>query len=235
MEILDWPPRLVPQDAAFNLRGRSQAGPPSITNKVQITSMDQGLWVADLTSVIANRPERIRLFGAFSDLLEGGVNGVRVPTFNCAIRPWPAGHVAGASANIPYLGAADSDGVTDALHSDGTGYWQPEISVVLAANAALRATRITADILSAGTIWGGEFFSIGDHLHRIRRVIDVTGTQQIWEIVPGLRYAALAGATLNFDDPTCLMGLANDAAADQNVRLRRLSASDMTFVELTPG
>lgn len=199
-EVYDWPPALRPgEGASYNLRGQVVAGPVSLAGRSQVTMIDTGYWVATLPIALLDAGNDIRVFRALRALLDGGGAHVRVPFFDAGQAPWPA--AGGAAANA--VGSVTfSDGAT---FSDGSGFFQAAITVELGADAAAGATEITVTVINAGTITGGEIFSLGERAHTIASVRSVSGSTQVWAIRPRLRKAHAAGEALDFDNPVCRM------------------------------
>lgn len=209
MTVFDWPTAVFgAEGVAFDQRGMTVAGPPSLMGQSQIGQIDAGYWIANISLQTLGRGDRVRTFRALRALLEGGAHQLRVPVFDDGQTPWPAAGEAAANELDPLT---HSDGTT---FSDGSGYHQGAISVVLASDASLRDTAIDVTVLRSGTIHGGEYFSIGDRLHLIRQILSVAGSAQGWSIWPPLREDATAGRGLNFDRPVCRMTLTAESATD---------------------
>lgn len=228
MTIYDWPSVLGPRGVAFNKRGQTVAGPPSLTGRTQVASLDAGYWVAGYRGVNAGGASRVRAYRALTALLEGGAHQIRVPVFDVAQAPWPLDSAGNPITSVSQVAHSD-----DALFSDLTGYAQSSIDAYLTSAAALRATSVAVAFRNAGTRGGGEYFSIGDRLYLVRAVLADDGagnlTLAIW---PPLREAAASGAVLNFDRPVCRMRLASESSADLDLDWGRFGFPDMAFVEV---
>lgn len=227
VQVYDWPSGLRVRSPGFQPRGMTVQGPVSLTGGSQSHSVDSGYWIATLAFIPAVTPTAVRVFRALRALLEGGANHIRVPVKDGANAPWP---LDGNGRPITSAAAAVFDD-DDATFDDGSGFAQPVIAAVLAEDAALRATSVTIDFVNAGTIMGGEYFSIGDRLHVIKAVLAESGTEKTVAIWPPLREAAPAGRDVEFDAPKCRMRLADDAASDLTLDLGRFGFPDLSFVE----
>lgn len=198
MEIYPWPPELRAVGIEFDLLGQSFAGPLTLTQAHQIGSLDGGYWVATLGDIgIVGRAAMLS-FRRLRGVLRGGANAVLVPVCDKSNAPWP-----GESTSLELADFSD-----DATFSDGSMFSQNQITVVMGTSASARSTRIEVEVQSAGSIVGGEFFSIGNHLYQIDQVLDETppsGTDAVWQISPPLREDVDVGAVLDFDNPRCLM------------------------------
>lgn len=217
MTVFRWPAILGARGIAFNQRGMTVSGSPTLSGRSPVTSYDAGFWIATLNVATLGQGAKIKTFRALRARLEGGAHQVRVPVFDDGQAPWPgSAHSAAAS------GYSD-----DTRFSDGTGFVERVILVALAADAAARATRIDVTVTSAASITGGEYFSIGDRLHTVRQVLSPTS----WAIWPPLRERAAAGRALNFDAPVCRMQ--QIAESDMDLALGRLwtAQPDIAFIE----
>lgn len=201
------------------------SGPPSLTGRVQVGSLDSGIWIADYRSLTIYHGN-LRLYRAVRAQMEGGAVDVVVPVFYNAQAPWPLGPNGDPVRFSPPVWFDDGAGFDDC-----SGMWQPVIAAYIAADAGLRATSIVIDFQHAGEVTGGEYFSIGDRLHVIRKVTDVSGTDHTVSIWPPLRAPVTTGTELNFDRPHCLMRLASESSGDIDMDRGRLGSSDLQFVE----
>lgn len=103
MTVYDWPATLTRfQAIAFNPRGMTVSGPPSLLGRTQVGSLDAGYWVAGIFGIAAHTPATIRAFRALRAQLEGGAHHVRVPVCDTLQAP--------ASVSPPI----ETDGVTAA-------------------------------------------------------------------------------------------------------------------------
>lgn len=120
--IYDWPAALTRfQAVAFNPRGMTVGGPPSLLGRTQVASLDAGYWIAGIFGIAATKPERIRAFRALRAKLEGGAHQVRVPACD------KANTVAGLTAETVGITAArttlmDVDSIADI---SGGEYFSP--------------------------------------------------------------------------------------------------------------
>lgn len=226
MSVYDWPLRLGARGIAFNPRGQTLSGPPSLKGQSQVASVDAGYWIASLDQIPTAIPAKVKLFRALTALLEGGAHQIRVPAFDCTQAPWPI------VGGVPLTSYDDVTYDDDSEHDDDTPFYQPVIDIVAAA-AAARATALDITINLAGDLIGGELFTSGDNrLHVIKRIDPLTsGGDYRISIWPPLREAIEEPVRLNFDRPVCLMRLASEQAADLSLAMGRFGMPDMTFIE----
>lgn len=220
-QIYNWDHRLPPRGIAFNPRGMTASGPPSLTGRTQVWAYDAGFWVAEFPLATLDKGEQINAYRALRAKLSGGANAIRVPAFDYGQAPWPL--PGGWEANLIEDGEF-SDGT---LFTDGTGFFEYAIEVELATAASAGASHIHVTVTTAGTIEEGMLFSPGDRLHVIKEKLGSTS----WLIWPPLREDVAQGTLLNFDKPVCRMRLMNEA--DMDLSLGRLWQAQPTamFIE----
>ena len=112
------------------------SGPPSLTGRVQVGSLDSGIWIADYRSLTIYHGN-LRLYRAVRAQMEGGAVDVVVPVFYNAQAPWPLGPNGDPVRFSPPVWFDDGAGFDDC-----SGMWQPVIAAYMAADADLRATSI---------------------------------------------------------------------------------------------
>lgn len=214
MTVYPWPAALEARGVAFNPRGQIVGGAPTLTGQGQLASIDAGFWVATIDIATLDSGVLVKTFRALRARLEGGAHQLKVPVFDDGQVPYP---IAGGAAANAFKEQRYSDGT---LHTDGHGFYRPSIVVALSADADLRATSLSATVTTAGTISGGEYFSIGDRLYVIKEVLTSSGSARTFAIWPPLRAAAPSGTRLNFEAPVCRMRLATER--DMDLALGRL-------------
>jgi hypothetical protein len=230
MTIYDWPLTLFPQAQGFNPRGMVVGGPPSLTGRTMVGSIDAGYWTATLAGFVVNTKDRVKGYRALRALLEGGAHQVRMPVFDCRHAPWPvdiSGRSVSSAGPVQF-----SDG---SEFSDGSSLYQPIITAETVGDTALRSTLITINFLNVGEVVGGEYFSIGDRLYVIKSVIEEDDTELTLSIWPPLREVVADGTPVNFDRPACLMRLADEATMDLMLESGRRAFPDLSFVEVFGG
>jgi hypothetical protein len=232
-------PRLLLREKShsWNLAGTAASPGQTALNVVTVMRSDGGgYWICNLTDVSlgargtgANRTRQRNatlLWRAVRQLANGGASLMVVPRNDALFRPWPAG-VALAEVETPHSDLT--------LFSDGTGYEQSVIDIV--ANAAdLRATSLSITINKAGTLLGGESFSIRHgnlswRLYEIGSVVYTDASHAVISFNPPLREAILAGTQLEFDRPRCTMRLTAPGAMDLSVTPWTFNSASGQFVE----
>ncbi|MER9135112.1 hypothetical protein NKI20_02215 [Mesorhizobium sp. M0830] len=220
-----WPEEVLrPTNVSFDLDSRSLAGPASVSGATQVVASDAGIWKATFGNVVVKSRQAVLAHRAIAALLEGRLGSILIPL--CRGYGPSSGAVLSADEEALFAEVPHSD---DALFDDGTGYVGSLTNVVAAANAAVRATTITATVTyAADSIQPGQHFSIGERLYRIRTYDAGTG---VMTIRPPLREAITAGDHLEFDDPVCKMRLAQDDGLDLELAMRRFSSPSVSFIE----
>jgi hypothetical protein len=229
VNLLRWPSALKCRGIAFNRRGQVVGGPVSLSGRTMIGSYDGGYWIATVDIAAIDQGDQVLAFRALRAEMEGGAHHLLVPTFDEGQAPWPAAGGYDANVNEP------EEWSDSTLWSDGTGWYAPEILVSVAAAASLRDTSIVIGVAVAGTIKAGQYFSLhGGHLHEIKRIIAVNGTERTIAISPPLRAAIAIGERVEFERPTCRMRLSEESEADLALGLLWQGAPAMSFVEVQP-
>lgn len=205
--MLIWPAALMPPETeGWRLRGVSMNPGVSTAGTARLSRTDGGgLWVCEMGTVEVWTSQQLHLAAVMDLQLEAGITPIIVPRFNQHLAPLPAG------ASLGVL-VGHSDGSS---FSDGGLYSGPSIISALTAPAALRATTLQIDVTLAGALLGAEPFSIdhpvqGRRLYGIHSVGETVAGVTTVTIRPPLREAAAAGTVLDFDNPGCVMRLANE-------------------------
>jgi hypothetical protein len=225
MTAIRWPDEVLrPTNVAFDLDSRSLAGPASVSGATQVVASEAGIWKATYGNIVVKSRRAVLAHRAIAALLEGRLGSILVPL--CRGYGPSSGAVLTADEEALFAQVPHSD---DALFDDDTGYVGSLTDVVLAADAAVRATTLMVTVnYAADDIQPGMHFSLGERLYRVRTFDADTGTMTIR---PPLREAVTAGDVLNFDDPVCRMRLANDDGLDLELALRRFSSPSVQFIE----
>lgn len=213
---------LAAKDVDFNLPRLS--GGEALNGVEDVIHPSGGaVWFAELPDVALVSRSRTMAWRAFKAATNGGADAFVFPI--CDARHQPVG----VSVGVPF-----SDGST---FSDDTLFAGTGTSVVLAADAALRATEITITIdYLARPLIGGERFSI-DHptwrhrCYQVGSIASQTDEAATLQFHPPLREAVPAGAAVDFGSPRFVARIEAMAAPQSNPFSARGSArflEDMT-------
>ena len=220
-----WPSILVPVNTLWHIKPMIQNGPVTFDGRSQRGAPDAGYWTATLSDIVINTDDRVLEFRALIASLQGGLVPVIVGPCDCRRVPRPP---AGSSAHgIPY---ADQ-----VRHSDGTGFRQSSIIVAATTAAALRATSLTVDILAAGDLRRGHYFSIRDRLYMITSVPEVAGDKASFRFLPPLREPVAAGDSIEFEHPRATMRLASGDSGQMDLEARRFARPSVELEESFDG
>lgn len=158
-----------------------------------IASDGGGYWYASLDSVALHTREKNLAWRAFKSATAGGISPFIFPI--CDARHQP---VLGKT-KVPH-----SDGTQ---FSDETMYSQGDCEVYLAADAPLRATQISLDIVNLGRpLIGGERFTIvhatwRERCYQIGKILEQDGATATVQFMTPLREAVTAGTPVDFNNP----------------------------------
>lgn len=224
---IKWPDQVLrPRDVKFDIAPRTLSAPASVSGVSQVVASDAGIWKATLGNIVINKRNHVIAFRAIANLLEGRLGNILVPLCR-AYQPIPDGFTSTtAAALLDEVPHGD-----DTLFGDDTGYSGGTMSVSLASGISARAVSANIVIEYGGEIEPGQHFNIGERLYRVRTITYTTPNTAAMTFRPPLREAASAGDILEFDDPVCRMKLADDAAMDLDLSLRRFGNPTVNFVE----
>lgn len=230
-----WPSILLPQEVTPHLMPMSGFGPPSSGGLRQVVSNDAGFWQMTLGGVPIRTADQVREWRWLVAAGQGGIEDIIVGLFDCRQAPRPF-----AGRGVEDVGIPHSDGST---FSDGAGYSQSLVRMTLHADAALRATSITVNIIIAGRVKRGMFFSIGDRLHIITSAPTISvaggdlgaGQRISFNFLPPLREAVTAGDVVEMGKPKATMRLASADAGRLTLRTGRFGDPDVELVEAWDG
>lgn len=228
--LLHWP-RALMRDRVWQweLTGRTITGGRTLSGAIPMARFDGGgLWSCEMTDVQVSTADQVRAWRALSALLDGGATPVVLEARDERFAPWSG------SATSP-TSSLNSDGSGP---SDGTTYQTPAITATLGSPADLRATSLQLIMSIAGSLRGGEMFSIEHqtYSHRLYRIAAVVqnGNVASVSIRPPLREATWIGAKIEFDNPKCVMQLATPDAMDLPLTRRTYGQARVRFVERMP-
>lgn len=236
---VEFPRRLLRESQhSWNLRGvATTPGTTADSVSVLVRSDGGGFWSCSMSDVSLSGGKGLRgndrqrvstlLWRAVRQLADGGVNKIVVPRNDALFRPWPEGVSQSINIDIPHSDTS--------LFDDDSGYYQSIIDITCGA-AALRDTSLDITINYAGSLMGGESFSIehpiyGWRLYEIATVDYSDDEHATITFNPPLREAVEAGTAVEFDRPRCVMRLAQTNAMDLSVQPWTFNSASVSFVE----
>lgn len=224
-DIIEWPyDVLEPAESQCTIVPFSRSGGASLGGVTPAVRTDLGWWTIDLTDISLRFPEQRRCFDAIGVYLGGRSGLIAVPAWSIDTAPYASGCYE-ERTEVPH-----SDG---SPFSDGSLYVQDAISVVTVGATAIGATVIKLKIINAAQDLSGVRFSYRHALYQTGRVEEVDGDTWTVRISPSVRAAIPDGADLNFDRPTCLCRLVDDAGMSREMNGVQVGTATVSFVEAT--
>lgn len=198
----------APNGTETYIERRTISGGTALSGDETLIGTDGGGRIAvEMSDFDLDEPEVAIAWDAIDAYMDGGLRAMIVPLCDAVHQP-----------AFYFDGVPHSDGTP---FSDETLYDTPGTDVSLSSDAALRATIIQIDITALnGNPLG--WFSI-DHAtwrHRCYKVAEIlaqTSTTATISIRPPLREATTAGASLDFDEPRCVMRIDGDMRAPRTM------------------
>lgn len=209
-----------------NLERQTLKGGTALNGETDVVSTDGGGRVfAEFGSGSLIDRDTNLAWRALLTLLEEGVTPVVVPF--CDIRHTPYG----GQHRVPHSDGTPFDDDAEYIGGGSVGY----------SNGAfdLRSTTIVLGFDLAGfalsqPLVGGEWFAIehptkGWRAYRVATIVAQTSNTATVTFRPPLREQVLAGTTVDFKEPRCLM--VQDGRASNRMQYRRLTEAAIRFVE----
>ena len=228
MAFDSWPiDILIPRDKRFSpMSGAARGGGRTLNGSVRVTNWQAGgLWRGRYVQVGVYEPEDVLLAEAIEAILDCGAEPMAIPLL-------PLGRAPFSNPTGP---TPHSDG---SPFSDGGLYGGANIMGVLSTDADCFATSLAFTWAGPVHILGGDFEVMspdGPRAHRIKRFLSREGTSGAFvyevEVSPPLRCDLIAGATLDFENPRCMMRLANPEAFAPVLEFGWYGFIDADFVE----
>jgi hypothetical protein len=223
------PAILVPRKVMFHQENTSRSGGESITGSEQVITSGGGRWRASMEFMLA-REEWVLSWRALLAQLQGRARRIEISPYD-AYNPSDANGRRLSPVGAATLGTGDNGG---ALLFDLSGLGQMDAeTVTLAANASLRATRITVSAVSSWMVpRPGQYFGIGKRLYIVENAYRATEADP-WtlDFSPPLREAATTGAIIITDRPMCTMRLASDSSGELSLDFSRWGSATLELVE----
>lgn len=217
---------LRPTSGGFWLENPSRSGGVALNGSEQTIVSPAARWRAAWIVPITE-DDQVLAARAFADALAGKANAALVPTFDGLRLSWP----------VDGYGRVLHPGTTRRRQLDGTAFADPaipaasEILATVNANAGLNATQIAINVTQGEPLKAGQFFGIGERLHRIKALVGAAGTVQSVAIVPPLRAAAPAGTVVRITRPVCRMKQVADDGGIGTLDMLRFADVTLEFRE----
>ena len=211
------------QEVQFSLTGQSLEGRQSISGAETVIPTLRGRWSASASFVLKGEGAMLQ-WQAFLAQMEGRIGTTLVP----ARSRWRPKDRDGHALAFCQIGD-----LADAQTHEHFGFANTPISyMTVAAAAPLRATEIDVRNVNTTGLRPGQFFSIGERLHRVQTHWQpgAEGTSRLM-FQPPLRAAVAAGARVELGRPVCKMRFATDDEGPFDQSMPVLPRVQVNFVE----
>lgn len=220
-----WPhDLLIPAEVRPNLVPFTRTGGRSLGGTKPSVRTDLGYWSIDYIGILLYDRAQLRTREAIKDILSGSSGRIAIPVWSHQSAPR-------IGATGSYEASPEVPHDDDTEFSDDTQYEQGEITVTVEETAGIGVTTIQLRIVNAEEDLSGVLFSYNHALYRTGQVLDVDGDVWTVRISPSVVAEIPAGATLEFDLPTCLCNLADDRGMDSGANIGGNEAVNVSFVQ----
>lgn len=209
------------QTAQFYLTGQSLEPQESISGVETIVPTMRARWTATATFALKDEAATLQ-WQAFLAQMQGRVGTTLVP---CRSRWRPRdrdGH------GMTFCRVA---GLAGAQTMEHFGFASTEITrVAVAAAVGLRATQMDLTYQDTTGLRPGQYFSVGERLHRVQQSWQVAGVPRIM-FEPPLRAAVAAGTRVEIERPVCKMRMVSETEGIFDQSLDVLPQVQVQFAE----
>ena len=210
------------QEVRFHLAGQSLEPEESVNGTETIVPTMRGRWIGVADFAMKGEAATLQ-WQAFLAQMQGRIGTTLVP---CRSRYRPKDR---KGLDLPFVKTGGFAGAQTFGHF---GVENTQVDrIVLASAALLRATELDLTLNDTTGLRPGQFFSIGERLHRVQLHWRPNGATHRVMIEPPLRAAAPAGARLEIERPVCLMRMRaeDDGVIDQSRAY--VPKAQITFME----
>lgn len=188
------------QEVQIHLAGQSLETSESISGVETVVPTMRARWMAQANFVLRGEAATLQ-WQAFLAQMQGRLGTTLVPA-RSRYRPRDEDGLP-----LPFCDTARLAGAQTWEHFGFENEDVPRIT--LASSAALRATEISLTLTESTGLRPGQFFSLGERLHRVQHHWQ-DGTAHRVMIEPPLRAAVAAGARLEIERPVCRMRMTTE-------------------------
>lgn len=210
------------QEVRFHLAGQSLEPEESVNGTDTIVPTMRGRWIGVADFAMKGEAATLQ-WQAFLAQMQGRIGTTLVP---CRSRYRPK------DRNGLDLSFVKTGGISRSQTFEHFGFQNTAVNrIVLASAAALRATELDLTLNNTTGLRPGQFFSIGERLHRVQHHWEPSSGAHRVMIEPPLRAAASAGARLEIERPVCRMRMRaeDDGVIDQSKTY--VPRAQITFME----
>lgn len=230
-----WPINILPfQSVMFARMNITRSGGQSVTGIEQIVASSFEQWQARVTVKI-HKPSQVLTYRAMMAQKKGRASEWIVPACSGFERlGTPA-----AGGFYPVIGVPTVDRSTLGDLSPFADDGEVGTSLVLgtvATGASPQSTSLSVHMSSSGQApLPGQYFTSKDRLYEIGTVTNTGTDQYTLTFSPPLRVLVVAGDTIDFSRPHCLMRLKTDAEGMLDLDMLRFASVSLEFVEVFRG
>jgi hypothetical protein len=211
---------LTPATVQRRVVGQTISGGQALDGDEDVIATDGGgRWRVEYSGIQLVDARATRVWEAWLDYLQSGVTVVLVPLLSLATSPRPG--VAPERVKLPSALYVDNPEWPTEMR-----YALPDHVAEIAADADLRATRLTFDVTKGPAISSGQAFQVGD---RAYRTVRPDGDEFI--VAPPLRAPIVAGANAVFDFPMVRAKLAPGQDFSSPLFRGKYGSVDVSFLE----
>ena len=209
------------QTAQFYLTGQSLEPQESISGVETIVPTMRARWNASVTFALKDEAATLQ-WQAFLAQMQGRIGTTLVP---CRSR-WRPRDRDGHGMTF-----CDTATLADAQTWEHFGFANTDVTrIAVAAAAPLRATQMDLTLYDTTGLRPGQYFSVGERLHRVQQHWQVGGVHRIM-FQPPLRAAVGAGARIEIERPVCKMRMVSETEGLFDQSLDVFPTVTLNFVE----
>lgn len=225
MTIPHWPADLLcPLESRVQLVPFTRSGGRTLGGVSTATRTDRGFHRIDLVGIPLHGVDRRRTWDAIDTMLSGSAGRIIVPAWSFDSAPYASGREEEPVA-VPHE--------DETSFSDGSLYIQGAISVKSHGVTAVGATVIALRLIQGAVDLSGVRFSFRHALYKTGEVLSIAGDIWTVRVTPSVRELIPADADLEFDRPTCVCRLAEDAGLRRSTTAERFERTNVSFLEDT--
>lgn len=225
MSVIVWPEALLSSlECRAYLVPFTRSGGRTLGGLKPATRTDLGHWRIDIVGIPMHGTAKRRTWDAIDAVLGGASGRIAIPAWSMDSAPYVSGK------EEPLVELPHSDG---SLFSDGSPYQQNAISVASVGVTAIGATVMSMRIINGAADLSGVRFSHNHALYKTGQVVSINDDVWTVRITPSIRELIPSGADLEFDRPTCVCNLMEDAGMQRSMNADRFERASVSFIEDT--
>lgn len=210
------------QAAQFTLIGQSFETQEGISGAETVVPTMRGRWAASVSFALKGEATTLQ-WQAFLAQMQGRIGTTLVP----ARSKWRP-----RDRDNKSLSFCDTGGLQGAQLWEHFGFANADIDrITVTASAPLRATEIELTLDDTTGLRPGQFFSIGERLHRVQAHWQPSETRHRIMFEPPLRSEVQAGQRVEIERPVCKMRMTSETEGLFDQSLQSLPIVSVNFAE----